>query len=158
MKKGKKLEDGTVVLRKVKKRLPVKLDDHAVAMAGVRLAHLIQKEGEQITLVKAEKKRLDETVNDITAEIAKEADSIRTGTVEGDVEVEVRADFARSFAEYVRLDTGETIEKRTLTDDERQQKMVFDDEAADDAIEKGDVPAIDVKKIAEGGDEPPDAA
>lgn len=156
--KGKKLEDGTVVLRKVKKRLPVKLDDHAVAMAGVRLAQLLQKHGEQEALVKAEKKRLDATVEEIQIDIDAQANNIRTGTVESDVEVEVRADFARSFAEYVRLDTGETIEKRTLTDDERQQKMVFDDEAADDAIEKGDVPAIDVKKIAEGGDEPPDAA
>lgn len=158
MKKGMKLEDGTVVLRKVKKRLPVKLEDHAVAMAGVRLASLLQKHAEQEVVNKAEKKRLDLMADEIQQAIDAEANSIRSGTIEGDVEVEVRADFARSFAEYVRLDTGETIEKRTLTDDERQQQMVFDDEAADDAIEKGDVPAIDVNKIAEGGDEPPAAA
>lgn len=155
MSKPKVLEDGMVVLRKVKKRLPVKLEDHAVAMAGVRLAQLLQKEAEQVVLVKAEKKRLDATVEEITAEIAKEADSIRTGTIEGDVEVEVRADFVRGWAEFVRLDTGALVEKRDLTEDERQQQMVFADEAADDAIEAGDVPAIDVKKIAEGGDEQP---
>lgn len=69
------------------------------------------------------------------------------------VEVEIRADFERGMVTVVRIDTGATVTTRKLSDDERQKKMVFDledaDEAADEAIENGEVPKLSAKDIAE---------
>lgn len=157
-KRMKPLEDGTVVLKTITRKLPVVLDEEGVAIAGIRLAKLLQNHEEHEAQAKELRDKLKKQTDAIQADIDEVAAAIRAGEEQQDVAVEVRADFERATAEFVRLDTGETVEKRTLTDDERQQKMVFEDEQADEAIEKGTAPVIDVKKIAEGGEEPPAAA
>lgn len=147
-KKLKALEDGTVVLKTVKRKLPVVLDEQGIALAGVRLAKLLQNHEEFLLQAKGVKDNLKKQEDAIQVDIDTVAASIRAGEELSEVEVEVRADFERGTAEFVRLDTGGTVEKRTLTDDERQKKMVFEDEAADEAIEKGEVEKIDIAALA----------
>ena len=151
-KKPKVLEDGTVVLKTVKMSLPVVLDEGAVAIEGVRLAKLLQNLGEFETQAKGVRDNLKQQEAAIQNDIDTVAASIRSGSKHAEVEVEVRADWERATAEFVRLDTGETVEKRTLTDEERQTKMVLDidegDKKADEAIAAGDVPKIDLDSLA----------
>lgn len=144
----KKIEDGTTVLGNLIQRLPVKLDEKAVALAGVRLANKLQQHEEFLTQAAGVKKNLNSQEAAIQGDIDTIAKAIRSGVEEQPVEVEVRADFERGVAEFVRLDTGETVTKRTLSDDERQTQMVLEvkerDEAADKAIADGEAPKIDL--------------
>ena len=151
--KAKKLEDGTMVLSTVKQKLLCKLDEKAMGVAGVRLANLLQKHGEFEVQAKGVRDNLKQQEALIQADIDLLADGIRLGAVEQEVDVEVRADFTAGRVEFVRLDTSETVSSRALTDNERQKKMIFDteesDEAADEAIERGEVPKLSAKDIAE---------
>ncbi len=151
-KKVKQLEDGTLVLETVSMKLPVKLDQETFGTQGLRLANQLQQQGEFEDEAKRQRDVLKKQGDRIQADIDATAQSIRTGVMQGDVLVEIRADFAKGFAEFVRLDTGETLTKRQLTDNERQQRLVFNiegtDKAADKAIEEGTAPIIDINALA----------
>ena len=152
-KKAKQLEDGTLEIGTMVQRLAVKMDEKAIALAGVRLASVLQKHGEFEVQSKGVRDGLKQQEAAIQQDIDSIAAAIRAGVELQDVEVSVRADFTKGVAEFVRTDTGETLTKRTLTDDERQKKMVFDieeaDSLADAAAAAGDLPKVDISGLSE---------
>ncbi len=167
--KAKELEDGTLEISVVVQKLPCKLDEKGIALAGVRLAAKLQQHGEFELQAKGVRDGLKQQESAIQNDIDAIAAAIRAGSEVQDVEVSVRADFERGVAEFVRADTGETITKRTLTDDERQKKMIFDieetDEAEDEAAETDELPKEPLNfleklkdEMSKNGEEPPASA
>lgn len=153
MGRPKKSKDAERTLSRTKHELPVKLTREELADAGVKLAGLLRDQGaldRHLKEVKAEMKSQEDVLQgkvDVAAMVIRNGEELRK------VEVEIRADFQRGMVTVVRIDTGATVTTRKLSDDERQKKMVFDledaDEAADEAIENGEVPKLSAKDIAE---------
>lgn len=70
-----------------------------------------------------ERKRLDEAVKDRRAAVIDLATAVSTRTVERDVPCDWRFDLESGKAILVRRDTDVAVEKRDMTDEERQLKI-----------------------------------
>jgi hypothetical protein len=72
--------------------------------------------------------RRDE-IGTVERKIRRLSEERRSGFELRDVEVEERRDYRRGTVTIVRLDTGDVVEKRDLTDEERRVELPFSKQA-----------------------------
>lgn len=141
-KDGKKDKD--VMSRREKRTIPVKLDDKEIAKHAKDYANTRQK----IELLEGEKKAADDKfkgdIKLLEGAAAELLGYIRTGERERELEVDVTYDWKSREVRVVRVDTKETITKRTMTAEEAQREMYDVDHRKD----KGEVK--DVSKKGDG--------
>jgi len=106
----------------LKEILPVPLTDQEVAELGRSLAHELEtldkvtKDKTEITKAAKEEIERQQGVVNVLAK------TLRDGTRETEVEVEESADYELGKWQTRRLDTGEVIDEREMTDEERLQR------------------------------------
>lgn len=150
--KKTKKDDG-IKVSMATKRLPVKLEDDDLLTRGRQLVENMRKtaQAEEAREVENKKRKGDiALLEEATALISA---IISTGMEERDVDCEVRKDFIHGKVTTVRLDTGEVVDERVMSADERQEVM-FEKEsgpARDPAKGKGGDPFADGGEGKEDG-------
>lgn len=116
--------------RRYEKDLPVKLSavetaekSKELANKSIRAAHVETKIEDIKNEAKDEIKMLKETLLELRGQVKELAHSIRKGEIVRPVLVEARIAPDNSKAEIVRLDTGEVVDERPLTEDDRQMEL-----------------------------------
>lgn len=111
-------------------KLVCDLNEQEVRQYSNELARLVTEQAE----VEAEKK---EVMSDFTAKINKiVADSrvlsrkVSTRKEERQVECDREFDYTKGMVYTVRMDTGETIDQRKMTEDEKQERLQFEQSEA----------------------------
>ncbi|MDX1934774.1 MAG: hypothetical protein SFU56_19425 [Capsulimonadales bacterium] len=103
--------------------LPCKLTEDEVARAARESAQAVKErlnvEGEKKEANAEFKQRLEFYSNVVN----KKSDMVRTGIEWRDVEVEYRFNYELGTVRVIRTDTGECIEDRPMSPNERQMKM-----------------------------------
>jgi len=101
---------------------------------------------------KARKKRLAAETQTKRANVARLAQIVRTRSEERNVEVKTETDFEASRVQTVRVDTGEVVSTRPMTETDRQREMFKDGVAPTAEAPTSDVPAEDVPAETAEGD------
>lgn len=105
------------------RQLPVKLTEKE-RMARAMSAAELQSDYNEIEERKKETTRsLGQQLKDLRKDIEKLQRAVRTGSEHQDVQIETRRNEDRRTIETVRLDTGEIIDSRPMTVEERQGKL-----------------------------------
>ena len=108
---------------KTTKRLPVQLTPEERQERGDALANSVQ----QTAALGEEKKAQDAEINGkikLSKEVTRKLSQIiTTGTEDRDVECDVVKDFKAGTVTTFRSDTGEQVDQRTLTAEERQEEL-----------------------------------
>lgn len=124
------LREEESMMRKYQLELPVVLDEHATSEKGRELARhaLLAVQVEQnIEAEKDEAKRriknMREELTSVGDRIRQLARAVRKGEVIQAVDVEARVADDNSKVVVVRLDTGEVVETRALTEEDRQMQI-----------------------------------
>lgn len=117
-------------MRSYELELPVKLNEVQIVVKGKLLANYALKsasldaEIEDVRGVAKEQiKALKEDLIAVRKMVGKEARAIRKGVEIGPLKVEARVADDNSRVDVVRVDTGELVETRALTDDDRQMQI-----------------------------------
>ena len=106
-------------------RLPVKLNDDELLARGRQLVENMRKTAaaEEAREVENKKRKSEiELLEEVTARLG---GSISSGSEEREVECEMRKDYIHGSVTTVRSDTGEVVDERVMTADERQEVMPF---------------------------------
>ena len=150
-KKAKK-DDGIKVTT-AGRRLPVKLTDDELLARGRQLVENMRKTAVAEEAREAENKKRKGDIALLEEATGLLSAIISTGTEEREVECEIRKDFIHGKVTTVRMDTGEIIDERIMTADERQETMPFEDKGAkrDPSKGKGGDPFAD--DDSDGGSE-----
>jgi hypothetical protein len=120
------------ILSKSTRELPVTLTDAELATVARQLADVIE-EAEQEEADQAEQKAaMKEALAGLKARQRKLASTLRRRIEYRPVEVHTLADYAAGLAREVRIDTGEVLSSRGLTDRERQPLLLPEVAAAAD--------------------------
>lgn len=116
--------------RRYEKDLPVRLTatetaekSRELANKSIRAAHVETKIEDIKSEAKDQIKMLKETLAELRGQVKELAHSIRKGEIVRPVLVEARVATDNSKAEIIRLDTGEVVEERPLTEDDRQMEL-----------------------------------
>jgi hypothetical protein len=111
------------LVKTVTRSLPVHLTDLDLLRVGQELASTVQdivvEEARQVDVKAQMKARMTE----LNARRERLAISVSRKEEHQDVDVDVFYDYQRGIAEMVRRDTGEAIERRRLSDEERQRPL-----------------------------------
>ena len=111
-------------------RLPVTLSKDEIDAFGRQNA----REVENLLHATNEKKKSaahhKDIIERLQAEVERLTAIVNTGQDERDVECEIEYDFRQNMAHITRNDTGEFVESRAMTYDERQLKMEFAEQPA----------------------------
>lgn len=134
---------------KTTKKLPVRLSDDEVIERGKQLVENIRKTGKAESEREAENKKRKAEIEALELITSKLVDIVEKGEEDRDVECELKKDFERGVVTVVRLDTGEVVETRPMTPDERQEEMFRPRKDRAPAKGKGGNP------FGDGGDEQP---
>lgn len=114
----------------IKRVLPVKLTEEERLQRADGLANALQ----QVQDRKIEKRAVVREADRLIAEAEQEAvelrDAVATGREYQEVIVHKVYDYEKATVTEVRTDTGETIKSRGMTDEERQEKLLDDSDAA----------------------------
>jgi hypothetical protein len=94
------------------------------------LADCIEDIGTEQAEQDAEKAEMKQRLAILEARKRNLAQTYRRGVAARQIEVQVQADFREGVARYVRVDTGEVVEQRPLTDAERQPPLIPETAAA----------------------------
>jgi hypothetical protein len=108
------------VLKTLTELLPVPLTDAEKLEVGLQLAQEEGALGDQESMAATVKADLKAREAQIRARISMLSTQLRNGQRLTDVAVEVRADFERNVAVYVRVDNGKEVRSRPLDASERQ--------------------------------------
>jgi hypothetical protein len=133
-------------------KLPVKLDDDTLLERGRQLVQNMRKVAAAEDAKKLENKRRDGEISLLEEVTSLLSAIISTGSEEREVECEVRRDYLRGKVTTLRSDTGEQIDERIMTADERQELMFAEKEARDPAKGKGGDPFGGDKGGGDGGE------
>ena len=114
------------ILRTTTRRLPVHLTDEQKLIMGHDLAATVQEAASEVEAQKTQKEQMKAKLSELAARAARLSSIIASGTEYLDVEVEVRLGAAE--VQVVRLDTGEVVERRPPSDQERQQRLELEEE------------------------------
>lgn len=134
-------KDDGIKVSLVTKKLPVKLDDDELLERGRMLVENMRKTATAEAERKAENDRRKGDIELLEGVTSKISIAISTGTEDRDVECEQRKDYTHGTVTIVRMDTGELVDQRVMTADERQEKMFADKaEPRDPAKGKGGDP------------------
>ena len=108
---------------KTTKRLPVQLNEDELRERGDALAGSVQ----QTAALVEEKKAQDAEINGkikLSKEITRKlSGNIATKTEDREVECDQTKDFERGIVTTFRSDTGEQVDQRAMTAEERQEEM-----------------------------------
>lgn len=130
-KKKEKSKNDDVKVTVTTMRLPVKLDDEELLDRGQQLVKNMRKAAAAEEARDAENKKRKGEIAMLDEITAKLSGAIALGTEERDVECEVRKDYRHGRVTTVRTDTGEVVDERTMTAQERQETMPFSNDDAD---------------------------
>jgi hypothetical protein len=131
-------------------KLPVKLDDDTLLERGRQLVQNMRKVAMAEEAKKLENKKRDGEISLLEEVTSLLSAIISTGTEEREVECEVRRDYVHGKVTTFRTDTGEQIDDRIMTADERQELMFAEKESRDPAKGKGGDP---FGAASDGGDD-----
>jgi hypothetical protein len=92
-----------------------------------KLGHVVQQRDAFEESMKAEAKTQRETLKGLDRELRKLSSVIRERAEWREVKCERRVNYTTGVVTDVRLDSGEVIEERAMTDDERQKGLEFGD-------------------------------
>lgn len=106
-----------------KRALPVELTDEEVQAKG-RKAGKVQAQCEEIeSRLKSQGTELRAELKGKRGELRALLHDIEQGTEDRDIVCWEQMDYNRGEVRVIRADTGKTVEARTMTPDERQEKM-----------------------------------
>lgn len=113
----------SVLLKSLTRNLPCRLTDDELRQRGDSLAEVVQElhaEDDRQADVKAQMKA---RLTELEAKQTRYAIVISRREEYRDVECDLFADTVRGTVDIVRRDTGDTIETRPITEDERQRAL-----------------------------------
>ena len=99
--------------------LKVPLSPDEVRARGEQLANILKSIDDTEATQKAEKERMKDAMNALTGQCHRLASIVRDGVEERAVEVEMRVDLGLRLVEEIRLDTGEVVSTRGVTEDDK---------------------------------------
>lgn len=111
-------------LRRYTAHLACELTDHQVQERGTQLAHTQQLAEQHAVEAKEVRSKLKDREDELSALLSGLARVVRERKEQRPVEVEVRPGRVPGMVEEVRLDTGDVIGTRRMTDDERQGDLL----------------------------------
>lgn len=128
-----------------KRELTVSLTKDEIADRAKRMSHKLAERDIKEQVIREDAKRQKTVLKDMETEVRRLSNSVRDGAELRTVQCERRCNYSTGRVQDVRLDTGEILSERDMTEDERQKDLPFDD--LDDAF--GDEPEPDDAEAAE---------
>lgn len=107
------------------KLLPVPLTDRERLELGQNIARVYNSIGEEKDQAKADAEAHKASITEMEKGLGLDARTLRIGSVERMVKCQVIKDYRHGSVRIVRLDTGNTVDARPMTSEERQQGMKF---------------------------------
>lgn len=146
------------VVSRVKRMLPCEIDEKITKKKEKRIVHALTAKKNEQEKMNAEILPRRKKIKELEGEIETLRAQIENGTEDREVLCEVVKDFAHMKVLVRRRDTGDVVEDRTMTDEDRQEDLLKgkgrgkksepgDDDRAVDDDDHGDEPP-------EGDDEP----
>jgi hypothetical protein len=120
---GKPNEGNTEVLRKYETALPVPLSPETRLAKSIEMSGYIMRVDETDADLRDYRGRIREEQASLQGKISLLAHQVNTGTEEQDIECEDVADWVNNEVCTYRVDTGEMIETRSMTQNERQKTL-----------------------------------
>jgi hypothetical protein len=111
------------------RRLPVKLSDEEQRQRGKTMAERVEEYNREEADAKAASTVAKARLKNLRRDIDQLADVVTTCTERRDVECAMMRDDRRSEIVWMRLDTHEEIERRPMTETERQQPLFHSPDA-----------------------------
>ncbi len=112
--------------KKVIRRLRCKLTDKEKLAAGNRMADARAEVGRLEADLTSVKKEMAAKIQEQDAIMTQASELVRTGFESRQVHCEFVLDYQKGVAKTLRMDTRKIIEKRDLTQEERQRKLDFE--------------------------------
>jgi predicted molibdopterin-dependent oxidoreductase YjgC len=137
-----------VKVLKTTKKLPVKLNDDEMLERGKMLVENMRKTAVAEEERDKENKKRKGDIALLEGVTARIAETVRSGSEYREVECELRKDYERGTVATFRDDTGEQIDQRPMTAEERQEDMFEPKAPRHPAKGAGEDP------FAEGGNAP----
>ena len=131
-----------IILRQTKRYLKVNLTEKEVLVCGRELA----REQDQLVKIERDKaastKAYGEAVGEVRGRIARLTYAVNNGVTDRDVECEEIAELDQRRVVTVRLDTGEQVDERMMTDAERQLSFPRDEQHQEPTEKPGSDPVF----------------
>ena len=105
------------------RRLACELAEHEVANRAIKMARLVEEIKKRRAKLKADVEEAREEIRLLQGDVERLAKEVRERAEERDVSVDVRHDDTRFSVETYRLDTGQVIDSRPMTEDEREDAV-----------------------------------
>ena len=132
MSKGKQNDD-LVKITHEPHRLPCKLNEAQKAETADQLATATQ----QLESLEYERKAsagdFKSRKEALTERLHKFANQVKEGIAVNSVDCELRLNYSKLTTVLIRLDTGEIVEERAMTDEEKQMQFEFEEKMAEEA-------------------------
>ena len=110
-----------------KRELTVALTKDETADRAKRMSHKLAERDIKEQVIKEETKRQKTVLKDMETEVRRLSNSVRDGAELRTVQCERRCNYTTGRVSDVRVDTGEILSERDMTEDERQKDLPFDD-------------------------------
>lgn len=151
----KKIKDE--VVSRVKRMLPCEIDEKITKKKEKRIVHALTEKKEEQEKMNAEILPRRKRIKELEGEIETLRSQIEKGTEDREVLCEVVKDFAHLKVLVRRRDSGEVVEDRTMTEEDRQEDLLKGSKRgkkAEPEDERDDT--VDVEDNDDHGDEPPE--
>lgn len=125
---AKKKADPVIHATRDRKLLPCKLTQEEIVACSKEQSQNIQTVVEIKNQLKAIQSEMGGRVKQLEAGIGVLANRIKNGEEMRSVDVEVQANYTDCTITVVRLDTGQPIESRNMTGEEKQLQIDFEDD------------------------------
>jgi hypothetical protein len=116
-------------------RLPVKLNDDDLITRGKQLVENMRKTAMADEAREVENKKRKGDIALLGEVTAKLSTIVSSGTEDREVDCEVSKDFIHGKVTTVRMDTGEVVDERVMTAEERQDEFSFEGATSADTRE-----------------------
>jgi hypothetical protein len=161
-KKASRLKDE--VVSRVKRMLPCEIDEKVTKKKEQRVVHALTEKKEEQEKMNAEILPRRKRIKELETEIESLRAQVENGTEDREVFCDIVKDYKRNYVVVKRKDTGEVVEERIMTADDRQEDLLKggrktkahsgeDDDEAKDSRESADVEDNDPGETAAEDDE-----
>ena len=116
---------------KITKSLKCQLTSDELLAAGLSLAEALEREEALENEKKAVTDQFKAQITEVTAQVTVKRNLVQNKYEYRPTDCEEIHDFTKSVVNIYRLDTGELINQRAMTQDEKQGKLDFDKAEAD---------------------------
>lgn len=103
------------------------LKPHEIAERADRCAQLVADMDSKEADMKAAQKHAKSVIETIGSAIRTLSEEVRSKSTYRGVEVQKKLDYLRNFVSETRLDTGEIVSERGMTEAERQRELPFEE-------------------------------